>query len=75
MLGDADQLNTEYMLAEQDKIVNEQVLFGCENLTVRIRYRSRPIPCRVKRFGRRASVSTFSRNGFGHCSGTVCCVL
>ena len=24
-------------------------LFGCENLTVRIRYRSRPIPCRVKR--------------------------
>ena len=37
------------MLAEQDKIVDEQELFGCENLTVRIRYRSRPIPCRVKR--------------------------
>ena len=49
MLGDADQLETEYMLAEQDKIVDERELFGCENLTVRIRYRSRPIPCRVKR--------------------------
>ena len=49
MLGDADQLETEYMLVEQDKIVDERELFGCENLTVRIRYRSRPIPCRVKR--------------------------
>ena len=49
MLGDADQLETEYMLAEQDKMVDERELFGCENLTVRIRYRSRPIPCRVKR--------------------------
>ena len=49
MLGDADQLETEYMLAEKDKIVDERELFGCENLTVRIRYRSRPIPCRVKR--------------------------
>ena len=42
MLGDADQLETEYMLAEKDKIVDERELFGCENLTV-------PIPCRVKR--------------------------
>ena len=49
MLGNADQLETEYMLAEQDKMVDERELFGCENLTVRIRYRSRPIPCRVKR--------------------------
>ena len=40
MLGDADQLETEYMLAEKDKIVDERELFGCENLTVRIRYRS-----------------------------------
>ena len=49
MLGNDDQLETEYMLAEQDKMVDERELFGCENLTVRIRYRSRPIPCRVKR--------------------------
>ena len=48
MLGDADQLETEYMLAEQDKIVDEQELFQCENLTVRIRYRSRPLACRVR---------------------------
>ena len=49
MLGDADQLETEYMLAEQDKMVDERELFGCELLTVRFRYRSRPILCRVKR--------------------------
>lgn len=49
MLGDADQLKTEYMLVERDKLVSEEKLFGCDNLTVRIRYRSRPLPCRVKR--------------------------
>jgi tRNA-specific 2-thiouridylase len=49
MLGDAEQLKTDYMLAEQDKIVDEQELFQCENLTVRIRYRSRPLACRVRR--------------------------
>lgn len=49
MLGDADQLKTEYMLVERDKLVNEEELFGCDNLTVGIRYRSRPLPCRVKR--------------------------
>ena len=49
MLGDAEQLKTDYMLVEQDKIVDEQELFQCENLAVRIRYRSRPLPCRVKR--------------------------
>ena len=37
------------MLVERDKLVNEEELFGCDNLTVRIRYRSRPLPCRVKR--------------------------
>ena len=49
MLGDAEQLKTDYMLAEQDKIVDEQELFQCENLTVRSRYRSRPLACRVRR--------------------------
>lgn len=49
MLGDAEQLKAEYMLLERDKIINEQELFRCENLTVRIRYRSRPLSCRVKR--------------------------
>ncbi len=49
MLGDAVQLETEYMLAEQDRIIDEQELLACVNLTVRIRYRSHPIPCQVHR--------------------------
>lgn len=49
MLGDAEELKAEYMLAEQDCIIDEKELLACSDLTVRIRYRSRPIPCRVKR--------------------------
>lgn len=49
MLGDADQLKTEFMLVEQVHIVDEQEFLSCENLSVRIRYRSKPIPCRVKK--------------------------
>ena len=49
MLGDAEQLRTEYMLAEQDNIIDEQEFFLAPDLTVRIRYRSKPIPCTVKR--------------------------
>lgn len=49
MLGDAEQLQTEYMLAEQDNIIDEQEFFSAPDLAVRIRYRSKPIPCTVKR--------------------------
>lgn len=49
MLGDAEQLRTEYMLVEQDHIIDEQELFSTPDLTVRIRYRSKPIPCTVRR--------------------------
>lgn len=49
MLGDADQLKMTDMLVEEPNIVNEQELFSCENLSVRIRYRSKPIPCTVKK--------------------------
>lgn len=49
MLGDAEQLKTEYMLAEQDKIIDEEEFFSTPELAVRIRYRSKPIPCKVKR--------------------------
>ena len=49
MLGVAGVLQTDYLLIEQDMMVDEQDLFQCENLAVRIRYRSRPLPCRVKR--------------------------
>ena len=48
MLGTADDLKTEYMLVEDAMIINQQELLGCSNLTVRIRYRSKPIPCQVR---------------------------
>ncbi len=47
MLGDAEQLKTEYMLVEQYSITDEQAFFACGHLAVRIRYRSVAIPCRV----------------------------
>ena len=47
MLGTADDLKAEYMLVEDAIIINKVELLACENLTVRIRYRSKPIPCRV----------------------------
>lgn len=49
MLGDVDQQKAEYMLAEQDMLVNDQEFFSASDLTVRIRYRSKPISCSVKR--------------------------
>ena len=49
MLGDAGQLKTRYMLAEQEQLVDEREFFDADNLSVRIRYRSRPIPCQVSR--------------------------
>lgn len=48
MLGTADDLKAEYMLVEDTMITNMQELLECPNLTVRIRYRSKPIPCQVK---------------------------
>ena len=48
MLGTADELKTEYMLVEDAMITDMQELLECPNLTVRIRYRSKPIPCQVQ---------------------------
>ena len=48
MLGTADDLKAEYMLVEDAMITDMQELLSCPNLTVRIRYRSKPIPCQVK---------------------------
>lgn len=48
MLGEASKLNMEYMLVEQQQLVNPEEIFSTENLTVRIRYRSKPIPCSVQ---------------------------
>ena len=47
MLGNADQLKTEYMLVEPPVAPDIEELLICPNLSVRIRYRSRPIPCQV----------------------------
>ena len=47
MLGTADDLKTEYMLVEDALLVDADEVLQCENLTVRIRYRSKPIPCQV----------------------------
>ena len=48
MLGTADDLKTEYMLVEDALIIDMQELLSCPELTVRIRYRSKPIPCQVR---------------------------
>lgn len=47
MLGNAEDLKAEYMLVEDAMITDMQELLRCQNLTVRIRYRSKPIPCQV----------------------------
>jgi len=47
MLGNAEDLKAEYMLVEDAMIIDLQGLLECPNLTVRIRYRSKPIPCQV----------------------------
>ena len=47
MLGTADDLKAEYMLTEDAMITDMQEVLSCPNLTVRIRYRSKPIPCQV----------------------------
>lgn len=49
MLGDAEQLLTRYMLIEQLRLVDAERFYSEEELTVRIRYRSRAIGCKVLR--------------------------
>ena len=49
MLGDAEQLKTRHMLVEQEKLTDEREVFESKELTVRIRYRSKPISCTVRR--------------------------
>lgn len=49
MLGDAEQLKTAYMLVEEEQLTDEHEFFESKELTVRIRYRSHPVPCTVRR--------------------------
>ena len=48
MLGDVEELRAEHMLTEPPLWVNEAEAMKSQELTVRIRYRSQPIPCEVK---------------------------
>ena len=47
MLGDVEDLSMEYMLVEDLNVIDMNELLNCENLSVRIRYRSKPIDCKV----------------------------
>lgn len=49
MLGDAEQLMARYMLVETPRLVCEEQFYAEKELTVRIRYRSRSMPCEVVR--------------------------
>ena len=48
MLGTADDLKAEYMLVEDAMLINTDEVLQCPSLTVRIRYRSKPIPCQIR---------------------------
>lgn len=49
MLGDAQDLITRHMLVEQMRVVDAQRFASEQELTVRIRYRSKSVPCTVVR--------------------------
>ena len=49
MLGDAEELRTSHMLVEDDRFVDETEAMNSPQLSVRIRYRSKPIPCALRR--------------------------
>lgn len=48
MLGDAEQLKTSYMLVEDSYFPNAEEVLSSKELAVRIRYRSKAIPCEIK---------------------------
>ncbi|WP_298109706.1 tRNA 2-thiouridine(34) synthase MnmA [uncultured Bacteroides sp.] len=49
MLGDAEELKASHMLVEDDRFVDEAETMNSPQLSVRIRYRSKPIPCTLRR--------------------------
>ena len=48
MLGDVDRLRTDYMLVDSPQWVDPVEWKQIPDLSVRIRYRSRPLPCRLR---------------------------
>lgn len=57
MLGDAEQLQTDVLLLEQWTSVTPADL-QAEDLSIRIRYRSRPVPCRIQQVSARNTSGT-----------------
>lgn len=49
VLGEEKDLQTRTFFAEDDLLVNPESFFSIPNLSVRIRYHSRPVPCRAER--------------------------
>lgn len=49
ILGEASELQTEYMLLEDECLVHPSEIFTIPDICVRIRYRSKPIPCTLRR--------------------------
>ena len=48
MLGDAEELKATHMITENPIWINESEVWDNPQLTVRIRYRSKPIPCHIQ---------------------------
>lgn len=49
VLGEAEDLLASAFFAEDDRLVNEAAFMASDNLSVRIRYHSQPVPCAVER--------------------------
>lgn len=49
VLGSEEELKTTFLLTEAPEVVDEQEFFTAQDLTVRIRYHSNPVPCKVRR--------------------------
>jgi tRNA-specific 2-thiouridylase len=49
VLGSEEELKTRCLLTEAPEVVDEAEFFTAQDLTVRIRYHSNPVPCKVRR--------------------------
>lgn len=49
VLGSEEELRTSRLLTEVPEVVNEAEFFSTQDLTVRIRYHSKPVACKVRR--------------------------
>lgn len=48
MLGKEEDLLSYHMITETPEVVDKEEFLSCKDFSVRIRYRSKPIPCSVK---------------------------